>query len=65
MTANASDDAGDYRVEHDSMGDVRVPRDAKWRATTQRAVENFPISGQGLAPAHIAHWARSRPPPRR
>ncbi|HEY8177044.1 MAG TPA: class II fumarate hydratase [Candidatus Limnocylindria bacterium] len=54
MTANASDDAGDYRVEHDSMGDVRVPRDAKWRATTQRAVENFPISGQGLAPAHIA-----------
>jgi fumarate hydratase class II len=54
MTANASDDAGDYRVEHDSMGDVRVPRDAKWRATTQRAVENFPISGQGLTPAHIA-----------
>jgi fumarate hydratase class II len=54
MTANASDDAGDYRVEHDSMGDVRVPRDAKWRATTQRAVENFPISGQGLAPAHVA-----------
>jgi fumarate hydratase class II len=47
-------DDGAYRVEHDSMGEVRVPRDAKWRATTQRAVENFPISGTGLEPAHIA-----------
>jgi fumarate hydratase class II len=35
----------DYRIEHDSMGDVRVPRDAKWRAQTQRAVDNFPVSG--------------------
>jgi fumarate hydratase class II len=34
-----------FRIEHDSMGDVRVPKDAKWRAQTQRAVENFPISG--------------------
>jgi fumarate hydratase class II len=34
-----------YRVEHDSMGDVEVPRDAKWRAQTQRAVDNFPVSG--------------------
>ncbi len=54
MTANATDDAEAFRMEHDSMGEVRVPRDAKWRATTQRAVENFPISGQGLAPAHVA-----------
>ena len=54
MTTIQRDDAGDYRIEHDSMGEVRVPRDAKWRATTQRAVENFPISGQGLEPAHIA-----------
>jgi fumarate hydratase class II len=36
------------RVEHDSMGEVRVPADAKWRAQTQRAVENFPISGQHI-----------------
>jgi fumarate hydratase class II len=36
----------DYRVEHDSMGEVRVPADARWGAQTQRAVENFPISGQ-------------------
>ncbi len=35
----------EYRVEHDSMGDVRVPADAQWGAQTQRAVENFPISG--------------------
>ncbi|MDH2428829.1 class II fumarate hydratase [Sphaerisporangium sp. TRM90804] len=44
----------DYRIEHDSMGEVRVPAAAKWRAQTQRAVENFPISGRGLEPAHIA-----------
>jgi fumarate hydratase class II len=35
----------EYRVEHDSMGEVRVPAGAKWRAQTQRAVENFPVSG--------------------
>jgi fumarate hydratase class II len=34
-----------FRVEHDSMGEVRVPAHAKWAAQTQRAVENFPISG--------------------
>ena len=48
----------EYRVEHDSMGEVRVPARAKWRAQTQRAVENFPVSGQGLEPAHIAALAR-------
>ncbi|MEU1350118.1 class II fumarate hydratase [Streptomyces sp. NPDC005775] len=48
----------DYRVEHDSMGEVRVPVGAKWRAQTQRAVENFPISGQRLERAHIAALAR-------
>ncbi len=36
---------GEYRIEHDTMGDVRVPATALWRAQTQRAVENFPISG--------------------
>ena len=40
----------DYRTEHDSMGEVRVPATALWRAQTQRAVENFPISGTGLEP---------------
>ena len=40
----------DYRVEHDSMGEVRVPADAHWGAQTQRAVENFPISGRPIDP---------------
>ena len=44
----------EFRVEHDSMGEVKVPAKAKWRAQTQRAVENFPISGQGLENANIA-----------
>ncbi|MFF2808982.1 class II fumarate hydratase [Streptomyces sp. NPDC058000] len=47
-----------FRIEHDSMGEVRVPAHAKWRAQTQRAVENFPISGQRLERAHIEALAR-------
>jgi fumarate hydratase, class II len=47
-----------YRIEHDSMGEVRVPADAKWRAQTQRAVENFPVSGQRLERAQIQALAR-------
>ncbi|WP_461152402.1 class II fumarate hydratase [Saccharopolyspora tripterygii] len=42
-----------YRIEHDTMGEVRVPADALYRAQTQRAVENFPISGRGLERAQI------------
>jgi fumarate hydratase, class II len=37
-----------FRTEHDSMGEVLVPADALWGAQTQRAVENFPVSGQRL-----------------
>jgi fumarate hydratase class II len=48
----------DFRVERDTMGEVRVPADALWRAQTQRAVENFPISGRGLEPAHIRALAQ-------
>src|SRR3954451_12949887 len=48
----------DWRIEHDSMGEVRVQADAKWRAQTQRAVENFPISGQRIERAHIEALAR-------
>ncbi|MGO1405706.1 lyase family protein, partial [Agrococcus casei] len=40
------------------MGEVRVPKNALYAAQTQRAVENFPISGQGLEPAHIVALAR-------
>ena len=42
-----------YRIEHDTMGEVKVPVDALWRAQTQRAVENFPISGRGLEDQQI------------
>ncbi|KQO63148.1 aspartate ammonia-lyase [Curtobacterium sp. Leaf261] len=40
------------------MGEVRVPASALYRAQTQRAVENFPISGSGLEPAQIVALAR-------
>src|SRR5215510_6520874 len=40
------------------MGEIRVPAEALWRAQTQRAVENFPISGRGLEPAHVAALAQ-------
>ncbi|MFI1646543.1 class II fumarate hydratase [Streptomyces avidinii] len=56
MTDEQQADA--FRIEYDSMGDVRVPRHAKWRAQTQRAVENFPVSGQRLERAHIEALAR-------
>ncbi len=54
-TIGASGDAGggEHRVEHDSMGEVRVPAAALWGAQTQRAVENFPISGQRVEAALI------------
>ncbi len=48
----------EYRIEHDTMGEVRVPRDALYAAQTQRAVENFPISGDPLDPAQIVALAR-------
>ncbi|MGN6780038.1 MAG: class II fumarate hydratase [Marmoricola sp.] len=53
------DDQGDdFRIEHDSMGEVRVPATALWRAQTQRAVENFPISGTPIEPALVVAMAR-------
>ncbi|MET0782632.1 MAG: class II fumarate hydratase [Microbacterium sp.] len=48
----------EYRIERDTMGEVRVPRDALYAAQTQRAVENFPISGDALDPAQIVALAR-------
>ena len=46
------------RTEHDSMGDVEVPLDALWRAQTQRAIDNFPISGTTLERRHIQALGR-------
>jgi len=46
------------RIERDSMGEIRVPAGARWGAQTQRAVENFPISGMRLERAQIEALAR-------
>ncbi|MGQ3382225.1 class II fumarate hydratase [Glutamicibacter sp. TV12E] len=48
----------DFRIEHDTMGEVRVPAQALYRAQTQRAVENFPISGKTLESSHIKALAQ-------
>ncbi|WP_327244575.1 class II fumarate hydratase [Streptomyces sp. NBC_01320] len=58
VPANSGTAGENYRIEHDSMGEVKVPADARWRAQTQRAVQNFPISGQRLERAHIEALAR-------
>jgi fumarate hydratase class II len=42
-----------YRIERDTLGEVRVPADAYWGAQTQRAVENFPVSGLRLPPSFV------------
>ena len=52
-----ADSSAEFRVEKDSMGEVRVPLNAKWRAQTQRAVQNFPISGQPIERELIAGLA--------
>jgi fumarate hydratase, class II len=57
MSEQAATDQDAFRVEKDSMGEVRVPAAAKWRAQTQRAVENFPISGQPIERELIAGLA--------
>ena len=53
MTDTSEQSSPQYRIEHDTMGEVRVPVNALWRAQTQRAVENFPISGRGLERTQI------------
>ncbi|MET9329373.1 class II fumarate hydratase [Tsukamurella sp. NPDC003166] len=53
MANTAETPETEYRIEHDTMGEVRVPVDALWRAQTQRAVENFPISFRPLERAQI------------
>ncbi len=55
----------EFRVERDSMGELQVPAEALWGAQTQRAVNNFPISGMRMPPAFIralalVKWAAAR-----
>ncbi|MCS7303834.1 MAG: class II fumarate hydratase [Thermoguttaceae bacterium] len=45
---------GEFRIERDTMGPVQVPAEVYWGAQTQRAVENFPISGRAL-PGELIH----------
>lgn len=52
----------EFRTEKDSMGELQVPASAKWGAQTQRAVNNFPISGltmprQFIAALGLVKWA--------
>jgi fumarate hydratase, class II len=56
--ADTTAETTEYRIEHDTMGEVRVPATALYRAQTQRAVENFPISGKPLEPQHIVALAQ-------
>ncbi len=53
LLAGASDMAQDIRIEKDSLGEIAVPANALYGAQTQRAVDNFPVSGQPLPPAFI------------
>src|SRR6266498_2105459 len=48
----------DYRVEHDTFGDIRVPTDKLWGAQTQRSLENFRISGERMPLELIRSLAR-------
>ena len=60
MTENAAatESSTEFRIERDTMGEVKVPAHALYRAQTQRAVENFPISGRTLERTHIEALAR-------
>ncbi len=53
-----TDNNTEWRIEHDTMGEVKVPAKALWRAQTQRAVENFPISGTPIESAQIRALAQ-------
>ena len=49
---------GGFRIEHDSMGDLRVPADALWGAQTQRALDNFRISGRPMPAGFVRALAQ-------
>src|SRR5690349_8158249 len=48
-----ADEADAVRIEHDALGEIEVPVSAHWKAQTQRAVQNFPISGRTVDPELI------------
>ncbi len=59
MTENTS-----YRIEKDTMGEIRVPEHAYWGAQTQRSFENFKIGGQRMPEEIILAFAYLKRPPR-
>lgn len=50
-------DTSNFRIEHDVLGEVRVPADAKWMSQTQRSLENFKIGTEKMPPALIDAFA--------
>ena len=58
VTDDAAGSRADFRIERDTMGEVRVPASARWGAQTQRAVENFPVSGVVLERSLISALGR-------
>src|SRR5438105_13353947 len=50
---NRGAEMAEFRIEKDSMGEMKIPAAALYGPQTQRAVENFPISGEPLPPAFI------------
>ncbi|HEU0170465.1 MAG TPA: hypothetical protein VFR26_03420, partial [Acidimicrobiales bacterium] len=58
MTDDPASSTADFRIERDTMGEVRVPASARWGAQTQRAVENFPVSGVVLERSLISALGR-------
>ena len=51
MTTNSSN----FRIEHDTMGEVKVPADKYWGAQTERSRNNFKIGPEGSMPIEITH----------
>ena len=54
----------EFRIEKDSMGEVKVPKDALYAAQTQRAVDNFPVSGILSGILNLAWLGDLQRPPR-
>ena len=54
-------DKDNWRTEHDSMGQLQVPAEALWGAQTQRALNNFPLSGRPLPARFVAALGLVRP----
>ena len=52
--------ASGFRIEHDSMGELRVPAKALWGAQTQRAIDNFAISARPMPAAFIRALALTK-----